>query len=401
MGRCCAVFIFLVFFSIVGAPFCNAANWPFPRDASYPFGIKPSHKPQGLLNQDVQTNFDFWRNTFLTQKGAPLGTWRVQRDLGFDQDTVSEGIGYGMLILVLMENPRNNTKAQFDGLLRYHRHFQNSRGLMHWRIDAKGSIVGENSATDAEQDVAMALLLAHWQWGSTGAVHYLNEAKQLMNRIMTYGVEKGKRFVLKPGDTWGGSEVTNPSYYAPSYWRIYRLVTKDARWSDVVVDSYGIINEITTRFSHGLLPDWCDAQGDPTGTMGYTFGYDAVRVPWRIGMDVLWNGPSASPYGKAMISVLNNWIIERSDANPAMIVDGYELDGDPIGEKGGPAFIGAFAVVAQAAGDQRWLNRIYVHLVDRLQDSSQQTYYDTSLGVLYLLTLTGNWPSLIPHSYTS
>ena len=33
-------------------------------------------------------------------------------------------------------------------------------------------------------------------------------------------VEPGT-YVIKPGDTWGGTSCTNPSYFAPAWYRIF------------------------------------------------------------------------------------------------------------------------------------------------------------------------------------
>lgn len=32
---------------------------------------------------------------------------------------------------------------------------------MHWNIDASGRVIGENAATDADQDIAVSLIFAH------------------------------------------------------------------------------------------------------------------------------------------------------------------------------------------------------------------------------------------------
>ena len=47
---------------------------------------------------------------------------------------------------------------------------------MHWRINASGAITGNNSATDADEDIAFALVMADKQWGgyTTTATNMLN-----------------------------------------------------------------------------------------------------------------------------------------------------------------------------------------------------------------------------------
>ena len=75
-------------------------------------------------------------------------------------DTVSEGISYGMLFAVYM-----NDKATFDAIWKYEQKHLNAHGLMHWRISSSGTTTGSNSATDADEDMAFALVMADKQWG--------------------------------------------------------------------------------------------------------------------------------------------------------------------------------------------------------------------------------------------
>src|SRR5260221_602367 len=99
---------------------------------------------------------------------AEAGGIRVVRpaaETGTGEDSVSEGIAYGMLIAVYM-----NDKAFFDGLWTYWRaHCENSAPqppacLMTWRVGGAG---GTGTATDADEDAAFAMLMAARQWGAT------------------------------------------------------------------------------------------------------------------------------------------------------------------------------------------------------------------------------------------
>lgn len=57
---------------------------------------------------------------------------------------------------------------------------------MHWRISKNGEIWGHNAASDADQDIAVALIFAHLKWGSAGAINYNTEARAMINAMMTY-----------------------------------------------------------------------------------------------------------------------------------------------------------------------------------------------------------------------
>src|SRR5690606_18877551 len=120
----------------------------------------------------------------------------------------------------------------------------------------------------------------------------------MIDKIWQHGVEQGS-FVLKPGDNFGGSSQTNPSYFAPSYYRAFARVTSH-NWNAVIDSSYSII--AAASGSYGLVPNWVNSQGvalaGPGGDQnGVHYGYDACRTPWRIAHDYCESGdPRAKAY---------------------------------------------------------------------------------------------------------
>ena len=113
----------------------------------------------------------------MTASGAG-GHLRVQRpnEPGLEQNsTVSEGIGYGMLIAVYM-----GEKELFDELWKYEQLWLDDNGLMDWYINAAGTQrLGTGAATDADEDMAFALVMADRQWGGQGTLDrpYLDYAR--------------------------------------------------------------------------------------------------------------------------------------------------------------------------------------------------------------------------------
>jgi hypothetical protein len=79
-----------------------------------------------------------------------------------------------------------------------------------------------------------------------------------------------------------------------------------------------------------------------------------------------------------------------------LIRDLYELDGtSPRTYTGGPAFTGAFAVAAMVDPTQQaWLNQLWAQL--RTQTGGDNnTYYHSTMQVLYAFLITGNMPNLL------
>ena len=56
------------------------------------------------------------------------------------------------------------------------------------------------AATDADEDIAFALVMADKQWGSTGSLNYLNLAKTQINNIWLHEITDSK--LAGPGDSW-------------------------------------------------------------------------------------------------------------------------------------------------------------------------------------------------------
>ncbi|MEO0225024.1 MAG: glycosyl hydrolase family 8, partial [candidate division WOR-3 bacterium] len=247
----------------------EAANFPFPQFRDYPYGIKITAFTENQIYNHLQETFLAWKNNYLTKSGAPKGTCRIQRGSANSFDTVSEGIGYGMLILVFTDNQTNTNRYYFDLLFRYYQCYLDQNGLMNWQIDRDGNIIGFNAATDADEDVALALIFAHYQWGSEGVINYIEEAKKIIDKIMKYQVEKPS-YVLRPGDNFGGSDLTNPSYFSPAWWRIFKDITKDTNWDKVIDSCYSIL-DIFSKSQTGLTPDWCDVQGKEVSGYGYNY----------------------------------------------------------------------------------------------------------------------------------
>ncbi len=220
--------------------------------AATTYRCAPSMAPdQAAADREVRSSYATWKSSYVTSNGAG-GFLRVQRP-GDGYDTVSEGIAYGMVLAAYLQD-----KPTFDGLWKYAQSHFDANGLMHWRIDANNTVVGRNAATDAEEDMGLALIVADKTWGG-----YTVDAKGLIGRILQHEVEAGS-FVLKPGDVWGGSDRTNPSYFAPAYYKVFEAYTGEAAWTAVANKAYEIIANVNAKSgagTTGLQPNWTTCGG--------------------------------------------------------------------------------------------------------------------------------------------
>jgi endo-1,4-beta-D-glucanase Y len=311
-------------------------------------------------------------------------------------DTVSEGIGYGMLIGVFM-----NDQPMFDALWTFAKSKPDGSGFMTWCIPSgqAKSCSGSGSATDADEDMAYALLMASKQWsGGT----YASDASTLIGNILSHEVDGSN--VLKPGDNFGGASEMDPSYLAPSYYRAFAAASGNSKWMDVLNESYTILANASGQY--GLVPNWANSSGaGVTGTAtdgsGPDFGYDACRTPFRIAMDYCINGYAPAQTYAGLIA---GFYASKSTATSLTgIMDGYTTTGakptnGTLGvNSAGMAFTGPGGVAAMASGQQDGLRDVAYSTLwadttqGAMKISGTFSYFHASWGVLSLLAMSGNF----------
>jgi endo-1,4-beta-D-glucanase Y len=380
----------------------DPSNYPQTAGAGFPYpqGHTFARCPFPAYDTDkVATAYNNWKAKFF-QGGRVVRTENTN-------DTASEGIAYGMLMGVYM-----NDQGLFDTLWGYAHARLNGNGLMTWHYSAAGAVVdGPGAATDADQDMAWALLMADKQWGGSpttgGLPSYASSATTLIGAIWSKEVDQSNGFVLKPGDMFGGANQTNPSYFAPSYYRVFATATSNPGWLSVVTSSYSILSKASG--SSGLVPNWVNSQGlgvngpgnDPNGLH---FGYDACRIPWRIALDYCENGePQAMQYLQKIVGFYTAKF--TAGGGLGSIKDGYTVAGaappPPLGMyAAGMAFTGPAGVAAlYDGGAAAFVNSVYLTLVaditgPQMTASGIFSYYNGSWGVLSLLTMSGNFWNL-------
>lgn len=343
----------------------------------YDYGLQPTN----IQANDLYDVYVAWRNAFAT----PCTNGRYRIKFSTPTETVSEGVAYGMLLSAYA-----NDKELFDGLWLYYQDFSNVNGVMNWRINGCSSVIEFNGATDAELDAAIALIVADKRWGSTGAINYQDDAKTLIAAIKNHEVELNTN-VLKPGDAWGGSINTNPSYFTTGYFRVFGEYTNDTVFWNAVADTcYDTINSNLSKNNavYNLVSDWCEADGDYSTIVSWAYNqgksyyYDAARTPWRIAIDYVWYGNS-----KALdYSVLcNNFVTAKGGFD--QIYPGYSQAGVAINTAyKDPTFTGAYATAGMSSNIQSFVNSGYTEL----KNQSTSDYFGATLRAIYMFVLSGN-----------
>lgn len=369
--------------------FADTPTTTFPYRVTYSGGITSVAADQAGSEQLIRDRFARWKDAYVTADGAGGGRRVVSRTgcAGAGQaDTVSEAQGYGALLSVFLDD-----RQLFDDLWRYTRAHLNDDGLMGWCITPGGVFAedagGDGAATDADEDIAVALIFADRKWGSDDGVDYAAAARSQVQALWEHCVERGTN-LIKDGNYPGGAAATNPSYFAPAWYRIFAKFSGNAGWNDVAAASYATVANIQ-KYDNGtgLVPE--DVKGDGTAVPGksYDFQYNAFRYGWRTVIDDLWFGTAQAKANADR----QNAFFRRIGA--AAVVDHYTIDGTKVGTWGGEA-VKSMVAAAFMTGTDTAAARDFYEEAARTVDDTSFGYYGNSLGLLSLLLMTGNFPDL-------
>jgi endo-1,4-beta-D-glucanase Y len=404
-GYLFCVYILIVFISFFNPLFAQQALKPFPQHIKYTAGaIKPSHITQKRLDNAVESFYIQWKKRFIKTTPDKSQSFIWFEDIGKKQ-CVSEGQGYGMIIIALMAGFDPSAKSIYDKLYRYYKAHPSAKSpyLMAWAQHTNGKNLDNTSATDGDMDIACSLLMANKQWGSNGAINYLSEGKAMINAIMKYEINHHTWSVILSD----GVEAESKDYFdmrssdfMPANFKTFYSATNDKRWTRVIDNNYKLFTLMQDKYSPdaGLLPDFIvsiNKMAKPAPPYfleskydGY-YNYNACRVPWRVGIDYLLSGDKRA---KLINDRINRWIRETTHNDTYNLGAGYTLAGNDIKSRNFEAlsFIAPFAVSAMVdKKNQQWLNKVWNYLVTfQLKDYD---YYDNTIKLLNIIIISGNY----------
>jgi endo-1,4-beta-D-glucanase Y len=297
---------------------------------------QPEPQANAMPLQDIlRDSWLFYKNRFMKN-----GERVVSNNYG---GTISEGQSYALLKAMWMDDPetfqrvwqwtKTNMQRPQDHLLGWHwgKKDDGSEGLIHFE-----------SATDADQDIAYALLLAGERWQQS---EYIRDAQAMIQDLWRVSVRKiSGRYYLLPGDWEGfGWEylTLDPSYFAPYVYRKFAQYDDLHNWNQLADDVYDTLEACTNLTATKLPPNWCAITyakegetprvifSDRQGETSRDFGYDSLRVFWRMAMDAKLSPPEgqarAIAYLKQHQALLKYW--QKNKRMP----EGFSPDGKPLG----------------------------------------------------------------------
>jgi endoglucanase len=240
----------------------------------------------------------------------------VRHDQG--GDTVSEGQAYGLLAAVGVGD-----RARFDRIWWWTTtHLRRDDALLAWRW-ADGTVVDEQSATDADLAAAWALALAAARWAD-GRDAYAGAATELVGAIVDHEVGRVDGQPVLLAGPWAGGDVPvlNPSYASPAAADVLVGVVggDDAAALDVAVDG------LVERTAELLAPSDLDGNlGQPHGEPGSS-GAAGGSTDDRATASAADGGGDGSTGGSLAAGVAPDWAV-ADDEGGVEAVRGPREDG--------------------------------------------------------------------------
>jgi endo-1,4-beta-D-glucanase Y len=345
-------------------------------------------------DKEIKEYYEKWKQTYLVKEDN--GLFRIATDKKDKHRTVSEGQGYGMLIFSMMAHKDKDAKKIFDGLWRYSRVHSSliSKDLMAWQIPKKK---GENSsAFDGDADIAYALIVANSLWGNKGEIRYKDEALNLLKAIWKHTISQKTNLPLLGNWVHNSSKKytefsVRTSDFMTGHFKTFYRFSQDKKWLKVVKATQKAMIDVQNSTT-GLIPDFIDYDKKSDRFVAVENGfleqhdgdyyYNACRIPFRLGVDVLINQDATS---KKIITKLSHWMQKNSQNDPLKIKSGYELNGKVIGDYFSIVFAAPFGVAALSVESKKqWAEKIYNSV-----KNTHENYYEDSITLLSMLAMKG------------
>ena len=298
----------------------------------------------------------------------------------------------------------------------------------HWgqKPDGAWGVLDANTATDADLDYALALFLAGKRgWRPPPDLPpYPEEARRVQQSILNHEVVRlpNGELLLTPGN-WhepAPPYLVNPSYFSPAAYQLLSLhlpdksaspaggiipsplrgegqgggekplvqererMPKNSAWGNLHRVTYLLLHRLALGLGEkagvGLFPDWCrvDGAGQPhlaqTPERGSDFGWEAIRIPWRLALDALWFKDEAAV---RLLKVKFLPFFKREWQAKARLAAVYHYDGAPAVDYESPVIYAGVLAAALAAGDRDFAELMAEKILSFYRQEGDQAYFVT------------------------
>ncbi len=335
----------------------------------------------------LSSSWDNYKTQFIQSDGRSI-------DPSQQNITTSEAQGYAMLRAVWVDDKPTFDKVYQFTMNNMKRPHDNLFGWRYAKLpNGKYGFVtsgGNNSASDADSDIAFALLLASKRWNDTSYKEHALPIIRDMWKYETATTSAGKRYLT--AGNWAQNQqklVINVSYFAPYEWREFATIDHQDNWLSLVDPAYQLLDAagnapLDKSKGVGLPPDWLsinrqtgEVRATDIANLSTNYAFDAMRTPWRIALDYQWyKDKNAYDYLKKSYGfLLQNY------ENNHTLASSYAHDGTVVSSAENPAMyataLGYFALVNKTLAAQMYQDKI-IRLYSNDQNSFNKTipYYE-------------------------
>ncbi|MGE0174462.1 MAG: glycosyl hydrolase family 8 [Oligoflexales bacterium] len=306
------------------------------------------------LTDESLALWSFYRFSFLDDGRV------IARDEG--DITTSEGQSYAMLRSVWA-----NDRESFDATWSWtQENLQRPDGLFAWKW--KGRVVDKNTATDADVDIALSLLLAGRRFENP---KYAHQAMEVIKAAREIDITRAGTHYLPTAGNWTKNDryvKVHVGYLAPYAYENFAAIDKEFPWKNVVQTSYDILHWIYDGQKLPVPPEFIFVDRNsgkfylrhPTTGQQAHFSYDAFPLFWRIAVDQKWFRRGHNNLRQKMTK-----FFEEEFAKKGQILDRYSLNGKAISKNEGLPLYATLASLSRTIDDS-FANQIYDKRLSKL-----------------------------------
>lgn len=341
--------------------------------------LKSENLPE--YNLCLNKGYEYYKKSFMSKDGRIM-------DPDKDNITTSRGQSYMLIRSLVMRDKRT-----FDLVYEWTKNNLQRKDRLFagvWGEDKNGDylILDNKPTSDADVDIACALLLAYESWGSR---KYFNEAVPIMHSIWDNETKRvDHNLVLMPSVDQASSKIieVNSSSFSPYAFRFFQKYDDLHDWSCLIDSSYYYLAKVTSMTDTGLPPDWFLIEDGNAGgqiiledSSRSDFSYNSVRVFLKLYLDYIETRESrALPILKKSKFLVYEW-----KKNKNFYLD-YQKNGQLRDKE---KFVGSIAVLVPVIGlyDKNSAFKIYEsevkpYFLNEEYWSTKQSYYGKNLSWL-------------------
>lgn len=240
--------------------------------------------------------------------------------------TTSEGQGYAMLRAVW-----SNDRRTFEEVWQWTQSHLQVRPdkLFAWKW--KGKVLSLDAATDADTDIALALILASRRFDHSS---YEQEALAILRSIWDLEVLHLSTGSYVTGGNWAVHEAyptIHVAYLAPYAYEAFASVDRVHDWRKLIESSYAVLHWLYDDQNVVLPPErvYLDKSSGrfvmthPKSGPAAVFSYDAFPLFWRVALDAQWFSRSEAALREKMLGFF--WAEWKAQGK---FVDRYTVAGE-------------------------------------------------------------------------